>query len=135
MLAEHKRTDEALVHLLAEQTKVETKLDVLDRELAKVLEVRFNNSTDLRALDKDNIITKFYGVLKSVKGYEAEISKISEEVEQTITRNASDDGKGLEAQLNICISACYETIVALNAKLIKIQDDISVIAAQDTYMY
>jgi len=135
VLQDHKRAEDALNKLSQEQSKIENLLDVFDKELSKVLDMRFGGGQPIDALGKEDVIRKFYALIKSIKGYEAEIGKISEEVEQNITRNASDDGKGLEAQLNICVSACYETIVALNTKLIRIQNEIGALNADEQFMY
>lgn len=124
VLHDHSRVDEALAKLSVEQSKVENMLDTFDRELTKILDSRFGGNLSLDSLAKEDVIKKFYALIKTIKGYESEINKINNEVEQTMIRNATDEGKGLEAQLNICVSACYETIVCLNTRLIKIQSEI-----------
>lgn len=135
MLQDNKRVNEALVKLSIEQSKVESMLDNFDKELSKMLDSRFGGNQSIDALGKDDVIKRFYGLIKTMKGYESEINKISQEVEQGITKNASDDNKGLEAQLNISVSACYETIVGLSSKLIRIQNEISAMSAEEQFMY
>ena len=110
-------------------------LDNFDKELSKILDSRFGGYQPIDTLGKDDVIKKFYGLIKTVKGYETEINKISEEVEQNITRNVTDDNKGLETQLNITVSSCYETIVALHTKLIRIQNEISALNAEEHFRY
>lgn len=135
VIQDHKRVDEALTKLSIEQSKVESMLDTFDKELSKVLDSRFGGHQPIAGLARDDVIKKFYGLIKTIKGYETEINKISEEIEQNITRNVSDDNKGLEAQLNLSVSSCYETIVALHARLIKIQNEISGLNAEEQLMY
>lgn len=125
------RVDEILNRLSIEQSKTELMLENFDKELSKLLETKFVGDHSLETIGRGDLIEKSFKLIKTIKTYETEINKICDEIEKHLTSDGSNHNNTPKNMLDITISACYETIVGLNAKLAKIQSEISSLKAEE----
>ena len=115
-----------MAKLINEQNKVEIALGRLDRELNNLSDIHLKRF-GFEHESKDDILVRCHGLVSVIKGYENEINRITQEINNNANR------MGINMSVDMSFNCCFETVNILYARLNELQGNVISLEKDDEW--